>query len=119
MTISDKLKIIFLSIVTFGTIWIYWSKLKNKNTNTELSLTNKLTVNLDELIEYLGGTKNIVSLENTHKKIRIFLKDTSIETIKKISELKGVSGVVLSSDSVNLIVGNSAQFIKEKLEKML
>ncbi|WP_033161327.1 hypothetical protein [[Mycoplasma] collis] len=119
MLLKDKFLIVFLTIITLGLIWIYWSKLKNKTPNNELSSENKSSIKLSELFDSIGGKSNILKVENTHKKVKIFLNDISLVDKNKISKIKEISGLVLSNNSITLITGNNASYLKNEIEKLI
>lgn len=118
MKLKDKILITLLTIFTLGLIWLYWNKKKTKPKN-ELSVSKKVEVNLEQLILLLNGVKNIESVNSTHTKVKINLKENNNIDILKLKELKGISGVVASSKSITIIVGNSAKTIQELLEEKL
>lgn len=109
MTIKEKSIYIILSILTLGIYpFIIMKNKKNKESNI-LSSANKVTVNIEKLIEFLGGKNNITGTEFTHIKVKFFIQDKSIVKIEEIKNLKSVSGVVVSSNRVIIIVGNQAK----------
>lgn len=118
MKLKEKILIGLLTIITFGTIWIYWSKKKTQPKN-ELSISKRIDVNLEKLINLLLGLENINSVSATHTKVKINLKNVENIQINEIKNLKGISGVVVSSNAITIIVGNSAQTIKEELENKI
>lgn len=114
MTFKDKLLIIFFNVITLGLINIYW---KNKKTQKKeyLSYSTKIPFNLNELFQNLGGRENINNTSYTQNKIRFDLLNINLINKQQIENLKGISGVVLSSASITLIVGNVAKTIFEEI----
>lgn len=118
MPFKDKCLIVFITIITFGLIWIKWSKpTKPKN---YLTVNPKITVNLEQLFQHLGSKNNIISSSCTHTKIKIQIKDIKlVQDPAAIQQLKGISGVVVGQDYIHIIVGNSAKTINEKIQELL
>ncbi len=114
MTFANKLKLILLTFITFGLIWIWINKKQSKE--NELSKTNKIKVDVKKLKEAIGKD-NITSITNTQNKIKVLFKDVKKVKKDEIQNLKGISGTLFSSTSVTLIVGNSAESLKEALSK--
>lgn len=116
MSKKDKFLMVFLTTITFGFIWIYWSKLKRNKENV-LIKNDKLPFKIEELVKLLGGNENIENVENSISKIKIFLKDTKQIEVEKIKNLKGISGMVFSNFSISLVVGNVAEELCKQLTK--
>ena len=114
MNKKDKFLMVFLTIITFGFIWIYWSKLKKKEENV-IKKSSKLPFKIEELVNYLGGKENIISATNTISKVKIEIQDNEKIEVEKIKKIKGISGIVIGNFSISLIVGN----ISEELTKQL
>lgn len=110
MTFKDKLLLILLTIFTLGIYLIVIYKNKSKPESSELSRSEKVTVDIDKLKSLLGED-NIVGSEFTHTKVKIFIKDKSKVNVNEIQNLKGISGVFASSKYITIIVGNQAKKI--------
>ncbi|UWD34117.1 hypothetical protein [Mesomycoplasma molare] len=119
MKTKDKIMIFFLTIITFGTIWIYWNSKKKNNKKNELSRSEKISFDINDLILFLGDINNIQNVENTHKKVKIYIKDSNLVKTEEIQKLKGISSTLVSSEYVNIIVGNVAEFLKEELSRKM
>lgn len=119
MSKKDKFLYVFLIIVTFGLILIYWKKHLQENTKSELSISEKINFNVENLIKYLGLKENIKEVKSTNQIVKITIKDNSLVKPEEIRKLKGVSGVVNNSKQISIVVGNSAMSIKKELEKKL
>lgn len=118
MTNKEKFLYIFLQIITLGTIWIYWNH-KNKKYNKQnvLSQDYKINIDLNELIDNLGGSDNINNIENTHNKIKFFYNQYDLIDIDAIKKDKSISGVFINDKFIVLIVGNSAAAITNKIKE--
>ncbi|NQZ28893.1 MAG: hypothetical protein HRT98_00705 [Mycoplasmatales bacterium] len=116
MTTSDKIKIILLTIITLGLIWIWINK--KQTSNKELTVDTKIKVNIDSIIEYIGA-ENIMEIINTHQRIKIIFKDRKDVNKEELEKLKGVSGTMFTTTSVSLVVGKSAAEVAKRLKLKL
>ncbi|MBD5423136.1 MAG: PTS transporter subunit EIIB [Mycoplasma sp.] len=120
MTAKEKFLFIFLQIITLGLIWIYWKKHSKKyNKNDELSQEIRISVDINQLLECLGGKNNISEVENTHTKVKIFYKNRELIKVENIKNINGISGVFVNDKFVVIIVGNSATTLKEYIKEKL
>ncbi len=115
MTLKNKILFIILSILTLGIYPILVYRAGGTETKTELSSSTKPTVNLVLLRKALGGVDNVAGVEYTHTKLKIFLKNTKLADNDVVRKLKGVSGLVISSVAITIIVGNSAKEMAKQL----
>lgn len=114
MGFKDRFLWIFLIIITFGLIQIYWKKQKSPEKNY-LSVSEKIPFEMTKFYQTIGSLENIQNCAFTHNKVRVDLKDIRKIDQQSILNLRGISGVVISSSSVNIIVGNSAKKIAEQI----
>jgi phosphotransferase system IIB component len=70
---------------------------------------------LGKLIIALGGIDNIKEVSNTHSKIKVFFSNKNKIIQEDINKLKSVSGFIMMSNSITIIVGNSAQTVCKKI----
>ncbi|TKA59430.1 Glucose/sucrose specific PTS system IIB component (PtsG) [Mycoplasmopsis bovis 8790] len=117
MTTGDKWKIATLTIFTLGFCWVYWSVKNKKVKKLKKGEINKLDSSMDtlELINLLGGKGNISSVSNTISRIKVIINDKSIVQKDKLEQLKYVSGIMISSNNVSLVVGDYAKKLSEEL----
>ena len=115
MTGKDKIIYILLVIITLGIYLVVIRKKKNNSPNGELSLSSKITVNLDKLRDLLGGKNNIAGSEYTHTKVKIYVNDRNKTNIEAIKSLKGISGIFAGSKYITIIVGNQAKQLSETI----
>lgn len=115
MTLKDKIIYIFISIITFGIYWLIIKRNKNSAPTKELSMNNKVSIDLKKLISYLGGKDNIFGTEYTQNKVKIFIKNREITNIQDIDKITGISGIVVGAKYITIIVGKQAKAIAEKL----
>lgn len=114
MTFKDKLILVLLTIITLGIYLIVIYKKKPKSTANELSIADKVTVDLDKLKSLLGEG-NIAGSEYTHTKVKIWFHDKSKVNVEEIQKLKGISGVFATTKYITIIVGNQAKKIATAL----
>ncbi|ASP28428.1 PTS system, trehalose-specific IIBC component [Spiroplasma corruscae] len=68
----------------------------------------------NELVEYLGGKENILSVTHCLTRLRLVLKDETFVQKEKIEDLKGVKGLFRSSGQFQIIIGTQVEkFFKE------
>ena len=82
-----------------------------------LSQDYKIIIDLNELIDNLGGSDNINNIENTHNKIKFFYNQYDLIDIDAIKKDKSISGVFINDKFIVLIVGNSAAAITNKIKE--
>ncbi|MGL5308957.1 MAG: PTS glucose transporter subunit IIB [Metamycoplasmataceae bacterium] len=118
MTGKEKFIYWFLIIITFGLIHLHW-KTKRIDVKDELSRKNKITINMNKLISNLGDLENIISAESTHTKVKIFFKNKEKIEIENIKGINGISGVFITSNYLQIIVGNEALLIEQQLNSLI
>ncbi|ADE19832.1 PTS glucose transporter subunit IIB [Mycoplasma crocodyli] len=116
MKTSDKLIMTFLTIATFGLIWIKWNKDKKHSKNT-IYQVNKIPCDANKIIEYVGNG-NITGLSKTSTRLIIGIKDPNEIKQEELKNLKGVSGLFISSKTISLIFGEYTSAILEELKKI-
>ena len=87
----------------------------------EVEVKVNTKASFDELavkyIEYLGGSENLVKIDNCITRLRLEIKDSSVVNDKGLKEL-GAKGVVkLSKNSIQVIVGPNVQFVADGIKK--
>jgi PTS system D-glucosamine-specific IIC component len=75
-------------------------------------------IDLDALIQALGGKDNIVKCESTPSTVKATLK---VQTGVALNDIKalGASGVVQGADTITMIFGHASKVICDALEKEL
>lgn len=117
MTKQEKLLYWFLIIITFGLILLYWRTKKNK-VKDELTRKNKVTIDMKSLILFLGGSENIETVSSTYTKVKINFKDWNKVQTEKIRKINGISGIFVTSNYIQIIVGNEALPIEKHLKHL-
>lgn len=102
--------IVFVGLCYFGFIYLF----KNKKPKKIM----KSNIDIEALIDALGGKNNILSSSHSPSKISIQLKDYHITDIEKIKAL-GASGIVEGKDSLSLIFGKMSEAIDNDIKQYL
>ncbi|MDO6829946.1 PTS transporter subunit EIIB [Mesomycoplasma ovipneumoniae] len=110
MKLISKIIYFLLQIFSFG-LFAKRIKKKHNKTKSEITFDDKIGFNVDDLVKFLGGTKNIDSCDFTVSRLKIKLKSTEGINVEEIGKLKGISGVVVGLNEINLIVGNKSKAI--------
>ncbi|AJC50062.1 PTS glucose transporter subunit IIB [Mycoplasma flocculare] len=110
MKLISKIIYLLLQIFSFGFFAKYIKKKHNK-INSDFIYEKKFDFKIEELVNLLGGKVNIEKSDFTISRLRIKLKSTENLDFEKIKKLKGISGIFVSSDMLNLIVGNKSKAI--------
>ncbi|AJR12360.1 PTS glucose transporter subunit IIB [Mesomycoplasma dispar] len=114
MKLISKIIYFLLQIFSFGFFAKHINKKHNK-TKSDLTFEKKFDFKIEELINLLGGKKNIKSSDFSISRLKIQLKSTENLDFEKIKKLKGVSGIVVNSETISLIVGNKSKAISEAI----
>jgi N-acetylmuramic acid-specific PTS system IIC component len=73
-----------------------------------------------EVIDAVGGTKNINNCTNCLTRLRLLLKDESRVETKQVKAIKGVFGVVQADGQYQIVLGpKKAQQAAELLKKQI
>ncbi|MCE6061604.1 PTS transporter subunit EIIB [Mycoplasmopsis agalactiae] len=117
MTTGDKWKIAMLTIFTLGFCWLYWRIKNNKVKKLKKGEINRLDSSMDtlELVNLLGGKNNIISASSTISRIKVFINDKTAVQKDKLEQLKYVSGLMISSNNISIVVGDYAKKLCEEL----
>ncbi len=70
-----------------------------------------------EILELIGGSKNITTLEHCSTRLRFGLVDKSVVQVEKIKKVNGVMGVVDGSQ-FQVVIGNSVVEVYDELLKL-
>ena len=82
-------------------------KLNKKNFNMELN----------KLVQYLGGRDNILDTEVNMSRLKVTLKDVSIVNKNGIEKL-GAKGIVEIDNQLKIILGNNAKTLKKYIDDL-
>lgn len=75
----------------------------------------KLEIN--KLVDYLGGKDNIINIEANMSRFKVTLKDVSIVNKEAIQKL-GAKGIVEIDNQLKIILGSDAKKLKKYIEDL-
>ena len=119
MTTKNILILILLTIITLGTFWIFHYIKLNKTTkvSSNLSHSTKIPFSIKKLVGVLNR-ENIIKSEFTQIKVKVFVKSTKDINMEELKKIKSISGSFMNSNSITIIVGNSAKTISNQLNEL-
>ncbi|WP_027334435.1 hypothetical protein [Mycoplasma elephantis] len=114
MNRKHKALSVFLVIITFGFFLIALRKKRAVKENNIDENTN-VDIKVGHLISLFGGKENIKNVESTLSKVKIYFNKKNLINVDELKKLKAVSGLVLSTSSISLIVGYGAKNLKDEI----
>lgn len=72
---------------------------------------------MNKLLDYLGGKDNIISTEVNMSRFKVRLRDTSIVNKEGIQKL-GARGIVEIEDTLKIILGPNSRTLKKYIEDL-
>lgn len=72
-----------------------------------------------QIVQYVGGNENIISLHHCQTRLRFELKDTSKAMPDKLNELKDVVQVVDKGGMFQVVIGMQVAEVYEEVEKLI
>jgi len=81
--------------------------------------TGKKDINLElnKLVEYLGGKDNIISTETNLSRFKVTLKDVSLANKEGINKL-GAKGIVEIGNDLKIILGPESKDLKKYIDDL-
>ncbi|UTY40318.1 PTS transporter subunit EIIC [Allocoprobacillus halotolerans] len=73
---------------------------------------------LGEIVEYIGGMENIANATHCMTRLRLVLKDESLEEKEKLEKVEGVIKVVHAGGQVQVVIGQQVSKVYDELCKM-
>ena len=74
-----------------------------------------INLELNKLVEYLGGKENIISTETNLSRFKVTLKDVSIVNKEAIQKL-GAKGIVEIDNQLKIILGSESKQLKKYID---
>lgn len=71
-----------------------------------------------DILNYVGGEKNVLTVTNCMTRLRFQLKDTSKADVEAIKNLKGVQGAVTKNGQFQIIIGTDVSLVCDELKKL-
>jgi len=72
---------------------------------------------MNKLVEYLGGKDNIISTETTLSRFKVTLKDVEIVNKEGIQKL-GAKGIVEIDNQLKIILGSESKQLKRYIDEI-
>lgn len=72
---------------------------------------------MNKLVEYLGGKDNIISTETNMSRFKVTLKDVSIVDKEAIQKL-GAKGIVEIDNQLKIILGSESKQLKKFIDEL-
>ena len=79
------------------------------------SMRKDAHIELNKLVEYLGGKDNIISTEISLSRFKVTLKDVSIVNKEAIQKL-GAKGIVEIDNQLKIILGSESKQLKKYID---
>ena len=79
------------------------------------SMKKDAHLELNKLVEYLGGKDNIISTETSLSRFKVTLKDISIVNKDAIQKL-GAKGIVEIDNQLKIILGSDSKQLKKYID---
>ena len=79
------------------------------------SMKKDAHLELNKLVEYLGGKDNIISTETSLSRFKVTLKDVSIVNKEGIQKL-GAKGIVEIDNQLKIILGSESKQLKKYID---
>lgn len=74
-------------------------------------------IEVNKLVDYLGGKDNIISYEANRSRFMVTLKDISIVNKEGIQKL-GAQGMVEIDNQLKIILGSNAEQLKKQIDDL-
>lgn len=116
-----KAKYIFLSIITFGIFNILTKKKAKKlavNVNDELVVCKTTNVDVNQLVEDLGGISNIVKADYTISTFKVTVIDPD-KVNNEIKDKYGFKGTIKSKKVITYLSGDDSQTIATAINNLI
>lgn len=81
------------------------------------SMKKDAHLELNKLVEYLGGKDNIISTETSLSRFKVTLKDVSIVNKEAIQKL-GAKGIVEIDNQLKIILGSESRQLKKYIDSL-
>lgn len=74
-------------------------------------------IEVNKLVDYLGGTKNIIDYEVNKSRFMVTLRDISIVNKEGIQKM-GAQGIVEIDNQLKIILGEQAEILKKYIDEL-
>ena len=81
------------------------------------SMKKDAHIELNKLVEYLGGKDNIIKTEHNLSRFKVTLKDVNIVNKEAIQKL-GAKGIVEIDNTLKIILGSESKQLKKYIDSL-
>ena len=81
------------------------------------SIKKDAHINMNKLVEYLGGKDNIIDTEVNLSRFKVTLKDINLVDKEEIQKL-GAKGIVEIDNQLKIILGNESKQLKKFIDDL-
>lgn len=81
------------------------------------SLKKDAHINMNKLVEYLGGKDNIINTEVNLSRFKVTLKDVNLVDKEAIQKL-GAKGIVEIDNQLKIILGSDSKQLKKFIDEL-
>lgn len=81
------------------------------------AMKKDVQIDLNKLVEYLGGKDNIISTETNLSRFKVTLKDISLANKEAIQKL-GAKGIVEIDNQLKIILGSDSKQLKKYIDDL-
>lgn len=81
------------------------------------SMRKDAHIELNKLVEYLGGKDNIISTESSLSRFKVTCKDVSLVNKEAIQKL-GAKGIVEIDNQLKIILGSDSKQLKKYIDNL-
>lgn len=71
--------------------------------------------NVPAILAALGGTENIVSLDNCITRLRLSVKDMSLVDVQALKDNRAIGVVQLNQHNLQVVIGPQVQSVKDEM----
>jgi phosphotransferase system IIB component len=94
------------------------AKKLSKNVKSNLTVSEKITFPVEEIIKSLGSKDNIKNISSTLSSVNILLEDISKVETKDLKKY-GIKGVLKNANKLTLIFGNNASAVENAVRNVI
>ncbi|MDR0740004.1 MAG: PTS transporter subunit EIIB [Mycoplasmataceae bacterium] len=116
-----KFRWIILNIICLSIPYFYAKHKAKKiltSTNNQLKTSDKVEIDIDELLSTLGGKENIVNVSATISTLKVNVKNGLTLNKEQFSKFK-INGFMKNKNQIILVFGDNAQAINEQLTRKI
>ena len=105
-----------IAIIVLIALWVLFSKVLKNKTPKQVTYEDDLPIDLQVLLDALGGIDNITYVEASSSKIALGIINEQVD-IAAIKNL-GASGIVQSNHKITIILGKISKSVADHIERL-